>query len=540
LRAQTGSEDPLWRAPLFLKYKLLKIIQDITAGIKSEVNVEDTLSLGNFKTTLGFHHITNNPDAIKRDGNFEYHSQFCEDVGSELLIEAFKTFVAKYDEDIDKTEDGGVKLILEYLKRSDIKYYYDPENYNEIGVHDDMMSSCKDNAARTVMSLVLDSVEHEGDGLGLRAVRTVLIPYFLNRKEDHQDSKYAPRLLFNRICYLQASERTQARIDLMACCNPSGKPGHSIARDMQNEFKVKSTKVLLRGLHSQLGDLSVEKTVTGSNILEIIDGHDKQAMLIPEEAGKSSCRYVSEAQKKKMRAEIAQMKPFDYKRQKIEYFDKPRGIFSGLNAEQIDRFLLRNKNNFRRNSPHKAYLPEKNVLVGAPDRELEKDLAPEVEMTGVEVIAVPKMAGVKVTCVEPNELDVTRVDGTAGLEMNCENVTGAEMTCLGETIPEVTRMQINGVEVTDAGIGGVGVTGPEVTSSEDIGSEVTFAEMTRAEVTVLEVASFEMSGLDCEEVVQADMVTSSMDIIVEDHSIKDQNMAPFYEEKDMIVNKNVL
>jgi hypothetical protein len=229
-----------------------KIIQDVTAGIKSEVNVEDTLSLAYFKTTLGFNHITNNPDAIKRDGNFEYHAQFCEDVGSELLIESFKTFLDNYDEDIDQTEDGAVKLILEFLKSSDIKYFYDPENYEEVDVYDDMMSSCKDNCSRTVISLVLDSVEHEGDGLGLRAVRTVLIPYFLNRKEDLQDSKYAPRLLFNRIWYLQASERTQARIDLMACCNPSGKPGHSISRDMQNEFKVKSTKVLLRGLHSQL------------------------------------------------------------------------------------------------------------------------------------------------------------------------------------------------------------------------------------------------------------------------------------------------
>ena len=392
-----------------------KIIQDVTAGIKSEVNVEDTLSLAYFKTTLGFNHITNNPDAIKRDGNFEYHAQFCEDVGSELLIESFKTFLAKYDEDIDQTEDGAVKLILEFLKSSDIKYFYDPENYEEVYVHDDMMSSCKDNCSRTVISLVLDSVEHEGDGLGLRAVRTVLIPYFLNRKEDLQDSKYAPRLLFNRIWYLQASERTQARIDLMACCNPSGKPGHSISRDMQNEFKVKSTKVLLRGLHSQLGDLSVEKTVTGSNILEIIEEHDKQSMLIPEEAGKSSCRYISEAQKTKIRAEIAKMKPFEYKRPKIEYFDKPRGVFSGLSAEQIDRFILRNKNNFRRNSPHKANLPEKNVLAGGLNRELEKDLAAEVEMTSVEVsegeiaegeIADPMMAGGNVTRVEPNELDV--------------------------------------------------------------------------------------------------------------------------------------
>ena len=334
-----------------------KIIQDIQAGMKSEVNVEDTLSLGYFKTILGLHHITNNPDVIKKDGNYEHHAQFCDDIGKELLIEAFKTFVDDLEEDLtDKTEHSAVELILKFLKTMDIKFYYDHENFEETKKHDDMMSSCKDNASRTLLSLVLHSVEHEGDGLGLRAIRTVMIPYMLNRKEHIQDSKYAPRLLFNKIWFLQASQRTQARIDLLACCNPSGKPGHSIARDQENEHKVKSTKNILRGLHSQLGDLPVEKAVLGSNIMDIIEGHDKQAMMVIDEGGKSSCRYLSPEQKTKIREEIRKMKPFNYQREKICYFDKTRGIFSGLAVDQVERFLLRNKVNFTRNSPHKAFL----------------------------------------------------------------------------------------------------------------------------------------------------------------------------------------
>ena len=271
-----------------------KIIQDVKAGMKSEVNVEDIISLGYFKTTLGLHHITNNPDVIKKDGNYECHSQFCDDIGSELLIEAFKTFVENesfkeiYEDPIEKTEETAVTLLLDFLKTMDIKYYYDPESFEEKNVHDDMMSSAKDNAARTLISLVLNSVEHHGDGLGLRALRTVMMPYFLNRKAGVQDSKYAPRLLFNRIWFLQSSERTQARIDMMACCNPSGKTGHCIARDMQNEHAVRSTKNILRGLHSQLGDIPVEKAVVGSNILELIDDHDRQAMLLLEDGGKTS------------------------------------------------------------------------------------------------------------------------------------------------------------------------------------------------------------------------------------------------------------
>ena len=177
-----------------------------------------------------------------------------------------------------------------------------------------------------------------------------------------QDSKYAPRLLFNRIWFLQSSERTKARIDLMACCNPSGKRGHSIARDMENEHKVKSTKNILRGLHSQLGDLPVEKAVLGSNILELITGHDRQSMLLLEEGGKSSYRYLSEAQKLKVREEVRRKKPFEYNREKIEFYDKARGVFSGLTEEKIERFILRNKENFSRNSPHKACLVERNQV----------------------------------------------------------------------------------------------------------------------------------------------------------------------------------
>ena len=141
-----------------------------------------------------------------------------------------------------------------------------------------------------------------------------MIQYFLNRKEDLQDSKYAPRLLYNRIAFLKSSLRTQSRIDLMACCNPSGKPGRSIARDQQKENAVKSTKTCLKGLHSQLTDLCGEKSILGSNILDIVGSQDRQAMLLPEEGGKSSSRYLNDNQKKKLRDEIVKIDPFSNNR----------------------------------------------------------------------------------------------------------------------------------------------------------------------------------------------------------------------------------
>ena len=331
-------------------------------------NSDAPLSLGFFRTVLGLNHISNEADFIKKDGNYEAHAQFSDEVGTELLLEAFETYVGQKDfVSASKTEKLGVELILDFLAKSGIKFYFDPKMTEDPVEFDDMLAACRDNAGRTVLSLVLKAVEHEADGLGLRALRTVMIPYFLNRKDNVQDSKYAARLLSNRIAFLQSSPRTQARIDNLACCNPSGKLGRAIARDQQNEHKVKTTKMTLKGLHSQLTELTVEKSTLGSNILEIVEDHDRQAMLLPEKGGKSSHRYLSDAQMMKIKAEIKRMKPFDMNRQKVEYYDKTRGMFSGLDEEQVDRFIQRNRANHKRNSPHRnashSLTPEQEAIL---------------------------------------------------------------------------------------------------------------------------------------------------------------------------------
>ena len=162
------------------------MIQDLEFGMPSDVNIDDLLSLGYFKTFLGLHHISNDKDQIKRDGNYEYHNQFCQAVGSELLIEAFKTYLESNEVEVEKSVDGAKELILGCLKEMDIKYHYDPSNFEEQNVFDDCLTASKDNAGRALLSLCLDSVEHEADGLGIRGLRTVMMLYFLNRKENTQ------------------------------------------------------------------------------------------------------------------------------------------------------------------------------------------------------------------------------------------------------------------------------------------------------------------------------------------------------------------
>ena len=321
--------------------------------MKTEVNLDDTLSLGWFRTILGLNNITNKEESIKRCGQFEYHDQFCLEIGSALLISAFKTFLKSAPSAPIKTREEAVQYLIEFLDFSDIKYYYDPLNYDERNYFDDCLSSCKENASRTLFSLVADNMEHEGDGLGLRAMRTIMIPYFLNKKKK-QTSKYAPMLLLNKVRFLGASPRTQERVDLMACVNPTGEAGRNVARDEYNEHKVRTTKECLRGLHSQLTDTNISKSMLGSNVLSQLESHDKESILSKNYGGKSSHSYFSTEEKARIKQEVDGVEPFDRNREKIDYFDKSSGsVFGGLAVSDLQRFLERNKKLFSRNDPHK-------------------------------------------------------------------------------------------------------------------------------------------------------------------------------------------
>ena len=333
--------------------RMNKSIQDLECGMPTEVNVDDELSLGYFRTYLGLNQITNKADNIKRCGEFEKHDQFLLEVGKEILIDAFKTFLRDNTASIVKTTAGAISLILRFLSESDIKYFYDPENFDEKVKFDDVLSACRDTAGRTFLALVADKVEHEGDGMGVRAVRKVMIPYFLNKKIA-QTSKYAISLMSNLVNFMGASERTKQRIDLLATCNPTGGLGKSLARDQVNEHKVKLVKESVRGLHSQLTDSVLSKAVLGDNVLHQIQEHDEESMLLRFSGGRTSYRYIGEAERVKIRAEIEQVKPFDLNREKREYFEKTSGsVFSGLSLERVDKFLARNKVNFNRSYPHK-------------------------------------------------------------------------------------------------------------------------------------------------------------------------------------------
>ena len=179
-------------------------------------------------------------------------------------------------------------------------------------------------------------------------MRTTLIPYFLNRKSTAQDSKYARCLLFDLILELSASERTRQRMDNYVCVNPSGQAGQAIFRDKQNEIFVKADKAALRGLHSNLTDIDVLKTVGALSSVSAIIKHDRDSMLFKSSSSSSSHDYVGKERRDFIADQVAKSDPFSTDRTKIKFFEKSKGSspYHGLTKDWLETFIQRNCTNF--------------------------------------------------------------------------------------------------------------------------------------------------------------------------------------------------
>ena len=69
-----------FRVELF-HMKMNKTFDDYKACMKTDLNIDDVLSLGWFKGTLGMNSITNDASVMRKDGNFELHDQFISSIG---------------------------------------------------------------------------------------------------------------------------------------------------------------------------------------------------------------------------------------------------------------------------------------------------------------------------------------------------------------------------------------------------------------------------------------------------------------------------
>ena len=185
------------------------------------------------------------------------------------------------------------------------------------------------------------------DALGLRAIRMVMIPYYLNRKKE-QTSKYAMGLLFDLVMELSASERTRARMDLMVCVNKNGRPGEGIFRDKANEHIIREAKTSMAGLHGNLKDLNLEKNITSLSIVNQVTAHDRKSML-QNMTSHSSYDYIGDDKRDVIAQEISKVNPFSKDREKVDFYDKTFGSpFAKMELSNLSRFMDRNKAKFRK------------------------------------------------------------------------------------------------------------------------------------------------------------------------------------------------
>ena len=136
---------------------------DYGALMKNEDNIDDQLSLSWFKGWLGgLDIISNKEDRIKKPGCYEMHDQFINELGIQFLLNAFKNYLENHSDSFNVTSsDKAQSLILDFLDRNEIHFFYNPKGtVEEQEKFDDLLSYCKDLCSRTVLSVVLDKGGH--------------------------------------------------------------------------------------------------------------------------------------------------------------------------------------------------------------------------------------------------------------------------------------------------------------------------------------------------------------------------------------------
>ena len=188
--------------------------------------------------------VSNKAKEIKKnDSSFERHDQFLAEVQTSYLLNMFDNYQMKDKGKLVAVDsyDSALAFVLGMLDAYDVQLFYDPKKPlpEKRKGEDDMYVYCRDMVTRFVLSVVYDVCEEEGDAEGLRALRRIMVGYFLAKRPERQDSKYASFTVIDLIVELAASERTRKRMDLYVVINPSGTRGGGLFRDKFQEHCVR-------------------------------------------------------------------------------------------------------------------------------------------------------------------------------------------------------------------------------------------------------------------------------------------------------------
>ena len=307
-----------------LHMKMKKICQDFSLCMKNDIN----------------------------DSSFELHDQYLAAVQTSYLLNMFDNFMegnAGLLESVKDTESA-VNFVIAMLDEFGVQLFYDPskEASEKVDGEDDMFVYCKDMVERFLLSLVFDACEEEGDAEGLRALRRVMICYFLAQKPHRQDSKYASFTLIDLIVELSESERTRRRMDLYVVINPSGAAGGGLFRDKFEEHCIRTVKDCLRNTHGGLDDIKMEKEIGGLSVMAGIQEHSRRSVLRGKQGKEHSKDYVGDTVREMLEENVSKYDPFNRSRMvQHSYVDKSRGSpFHGLTEADLERFIKRNKTEY--------------------------------------------------------------------------------------------------------------------------------------------------------------------------------------------------
>lgn len=264
----------------------------------------------------------------------------------------YDNYMVKNAKCLDEVTDtkSAVNFVLQMLDSFGIQLFYDPSKPvpEKKKGEDDMFSYCKDMVERFLLSLVFDACEEEGDSEGLRALRRVMVCYFLAHKPERQDSKYASFTFLDLVVELSESERTRKRMDLYVTVNPSGTAGGGLFRDKFEEHCVRAVKDCLRNTHGGLDDIKLEKQIGSLSIMTAIQQHSRSSVLRGKVGKEHSKDLVGDAVREQIEESVGRWDPFNrFREVQHSFVDKSKGSpFNGLTEQDLERFIKRKKKEY--------------------------------------------------------------------------------------------------------------------------------------------------------------------------------------------------
>ena len=296
---------------------------------------------------------------------FEAHNQVLEKVGELLLVDLFNEYIKKEDPHTTKARGESFEeansLILGFMDKTRIQYYFKRNVIMPPPYYDDLEENCIDLVNRMLMSKMLKKAVKVGDGVGIRAMKLALVPFFLARA-DKQNSKYALYLFREHVDHEGADSLTKERVDMYCTINVTGKPGSNRAHDTTMENLNLEGKQLLRTKHFDMDPLDLEKSVLASNTMNMMVSLDKEVNGIDGATGGGhASKKICDEAIEDISEEIDVVKPFSHDREKVVYSQRMRSLWAGgqeggrLSDANLERFLNRNCEHYEEDRMRRPY-----------------------------------------------------------------------------------------------------------------------------------------------------------------------------------------